>query len=75
MVSWGLGQVKRSSLILGTSFGNAKGSLSGKAEPSRDDGDTFGGQILALMSLSRVHKEKEEGGNRRRPDDREKQWW
>ena len=66
-------QVKQRGLL--SSFGNAKGSLGGKAEPSKDSGDKLDGQILALKSLNGIHMEKEEVGNRKRLNDREKQKW
>ena len=74
MVSGGLGQAERPSLILGTSFGNTKGDLGGKAEPSKAV-VTHSMVIRAMKSLNEIHREKEEVGNRKRPSGREKQSW
>ena len=73
MVSGGLGQAERPSVILGTSFGNTKGDLGGKAEPSK--AVVTRSMVRALKSLNEIHRQKEEVGNRKRPSGREKQRW
>jgi len=73
MVSGGLGQAERPSLILGVSFGNTKGGLGGKAEPSK--AVVTRSMVRALKSLNEIHRQKEEVGNRKRPNGREKQRW
>ena len=73
MVSGVLGQAERPSLISGVSFGNTKGGLGGKAEPS--EAVVTRSMVRALKSLNEIHRQKEEVGNRKRPNGREKQRW
>ena len=58
MVSGGLGQAERPSLILGVSFGNTKGGLGGKAEPSK--AVVTHSMVRVLKSFNEIHREKEE---------------
>lgn len=70
VVSGGLGQAKRCSLIVGIPSGNTKGSLDMKVQPNKGDGDKLGHQIPSLEFFKGIHREKESSGNRQRPNDR-----